>query len=119
MIVLSEHLWSHVHKSTNHSEHSILRVKLTGSPEIDQLHGEVLIDTDIIRLNISVTDVPQMAISDCLEHLPRHFSRVVFGEIRPSCHFFKEFTTFAEFRNNIYVVLVLEDLDQPYDVRMV
>ena len=83
MVILSDDFWSHVHKSTYRFEHSVLRVKLTGSPEIDQLYGEVLIDTDIIRLNISVTNVPQMAVSDCLEHLLGNFSRVVFGEVRP------------------------------------
>jgi hypothetical protein len=77
------------------------------------------IDYDILCLNITMTDITLMTVVNRTEYLLGNFLRVIFIEVFSLADFIEEFTTVAEFRNNIEVARISVHIYKTDNARVV
>jgi len=115
----AQNLGSHVKGSSENLVHASLRIKFLCGSKINDFNFAVFLQYDVFRLQVSMHDVPLVAVSKREEDLPHNVGCVGFGKALTLDDLVEELAAFAQFSDEVELSIVLEDFLQLHNVRVV
>ena len=93
-------------------------VVVMGGAEVNDLDRALLVDVNqqVLRLEVSVSNIPTVTVSDSLENLFRHMSGLLLSELLARADLFKELASIAKLSHEEDVAFVLVDFIEANDV---
>ena len=121
-VVAGKHFWSNVVRSAVHLVHlSLFFTIMVRCAKVNDFDGTLLVDVNenVLGLQVSVSNIPAVAVSDCLQDLFDDVSSLLFSELFAGWDFFEEFTALTKLSDEEKVCLALVHFVEADDIRMI
>mmetsp|Transcript_28922 Transcript_28922/g.76312 ORF Transcript_28922/g.76312 Transcript_28922/m.76312 type:complete len:279 (+) Transcript_28922:727-1563(+) len=124
VIASRQHLWGDVEGRAQSCPHGFAFGKPAREPKVDDLNNALInrslvLEKEILRLEIPVTDLDLMHIADAPDNLLHHVRSLPLSETLSCLDGIEEFASLTELHHKVHHVLVFETLIQLDNVGMV
>ena len=122
LIVLArENLWRNVVSRTHHQFHLLFILEHLTSPEVNQLNRQFVfvINKDVFRFDVSMRHLFAVTVRHRRQHLLQDECCVCLVEHASRQDLVEKFPAFTQLRHQVNVLLILENLIQSHNIRMV
>ncbi|GBE60051.1 ABC transporter ATP-binding protein, putative [Babesia ovata] len=117
-----EHVWRDVVRGADLVLHLRVQVAVRGETEVDDPDvgiGVLGLKQQVLGLEVAVHDVLLVHVVDTAEHLLDNLRGVLLGEALSVDNFVEQFAAGVQLRDEVVVLLVLVELEDLHDVRVV